>query len=127
MFLVLEKKGLYLINNTFINNIGKSEGGAIKWQGIEPYLESNVFINNSAVYGNIIAAFPYIIEMSFTPQTHVACKNNLSDQCYLSLSNIASGAILNFSFEFVLKDVYNQTCYSVNNQLKKYFLLICVI
>lgn len=100
----------------FVGNIAESEGGVIKWTGVEPYLENNTFFNNSAVYGDIIASFPYRIYMSSSSYVKTICKMNSSERCYQTFPNITSGSLLNFSLEFLLKDIYNQTCSSINNE-----------
>lgn len=114
-FVVYNEIGLCLHDNLFIENIAESEGGAIKWEGVQPKIENNTFINNTAIYGDNVAAFPFRLHMSYSPYTETIC-NKTSNECYFSFANIASGSVLNFSLEFLVKDIYNQTCASINNQ-----------
>lgn len=106
--------GLLLENNVFLENIADSEGGPIKWEGIQPNIDKNAFINNSAIYGDIVAAFPFKLQMSYSPYTQSIC-DKISNECYQSVLDIASGSVLNFSLDFLVKDVYNQTCSSIND------------
>ena len=86
----------------------------IKWNDVEPIIyNNNTFINNTAKYGNINAAFPFRIEMEYLPNREIICYNG-SDNCYISLKDISSGSLLNFSLVFSIKDIYNKTSSSVN-------------
>ena len=54
----------YIDSNTFINNTAHISGGAIKWDDVLPYnLTTNIFDQNSAVYGTDIASYPIKLEM----------------------------------------------------------------
>ena len=44
------------MNNLFISNSAQ-EGGAIGYEKLRPLMANNAFINNSAIYGNIISSF----------------------------------------------------------------------
>ena len=49
-------------DNNFTNNVAKIEGGAIKWDDVQPYnLTKNTYHENSAKYGGHIASFPIAI------------------------------------------------------------------
>ena len=49
----------YVSNNTFTINRANNSGGAIKWNDVRPYnLSNNIFVDNSALYGNDIASYP---------------------------------------------------------------------
>lgn len=107
---------MILNQNVFRNNYAVKEGGAIKFKEIEPVgWLNNTYVNNSAIYGKNIAAFPFKIFMK-NNQKQPICKNNYSKtNCYDTLPEIASGSELQFSIEFVMKDIYNVTYSSLNN------------
>lgn len=101
-------------NNEFLNNIAYSEGGVIKWINWEPIIENNNnFINNTAIYGNINATFPFKIDIEYDSKLKI-CPNN-SNFCYFKIGNLASGANLNFHLSFSIKDIYNRTILSLNH------------
>ena len=100
--------------NKFYNNQANSEGGVIKWNVVEPNISiNNTFINNSAKYGDINAAFPFRIEMEYLPNYEVICLNQTYN-CYNIFNGISSGSFLNFSLVFTIKDIYNVTVSSLN-------------
>lgn len=104
------------MGNTFTNNHAFSEGGAIKWKEVEPFLwDNNNFINNSAIYGNNDAAFPFRIEMEINNSKEQICFNQSKD-CISIISNVGSGSPLNISFKFIVKDIYNQTIESLTGE-----------
>ena len=45
------------MSNLFIANSAQ-EGGAISYEKLRPIMANNTFIDNSAIYGNIISSFP---------------------------------------------------------------------
>ena len=107
---------LILSGNSFENNHANHEGGAIKWKEIEPTINNdNIFKNNSAFYGDIDAAFPFRIEMEFSKENEILCIEP-NKSCYVSFRNIVSGSQLNFSTVFSIKDIYNQTISSLNDE-----------
>ena len=105
-----------MANNTFNSNEALIEGGAIKWIEIEPELDysRNFFYNNSALYGPIIAGFPFRIEMEYNHLQKIICLNGLNN-CYTQISGLSSGSTLNVSIIFSLKDIYNNTVASINS------------
>ena len=106
-----------LIGNKFIDNLAINEGGVIKWNEIKPIIyENNSFINNTALYGNISAAFPFRLEMQTSENSQILCRN-VNYNCYISLMNIASGSLLNFSLDFAMKDIDNEIYGSLNDGL----------
>ena len=109
------QKILILDQNLFQNNYAVKEGGAIKFNEIEPFgYLNNSYINNSAIYGINIAAFPFRILFQ-NSQKKTICKNDSTLNCYETLPNIASGSELQFPLEFILKDIYNHTYSSIND------------
>ena len=112
---ILLKFNLILIQNVFENNLAKIEGGAIKWQEIEPVFQNNTFTNNSAIYGSEIAAFPFKIEFEgeLTSTNETICLNPPSN-CYISLLDLPSGSMINFPLVFTIKDIYNKTLLNLN-------------
>ena len=114
-FLASSQKKLLLMGNTFDNNMAYSEGGAIKWNEVEPIIDSdNIFTNNSASYGPINAGFPFRIEMEFTSLSQTICLNE-SNSCYPQIMDISSGSSLNFTLSFLIKDIYNTTVTSLDS------------
>ena len=102
--------------NIFERNSAKFEGGVIKWIENEPLIyENNIFINNSAIYGDINAAFPFRIIMGYSQYSKEICHSNQYKNCYIQIENIASGSPLNISFVFSIKDIYNKTITSLND------------
>lgn len=50
-------------NNSFISNSARLQGGAIHWSALTPNMKNNLFLNNSAVYGNNFASFIQKIDL----------------------------------------------------------------
>lgn len=111
-----QNHSLTLIGNIFKENIAHLEGAAIKWEGIEPVIYSNnSFINNTALYGDINAAFPFKIFLEENLQQKSVCINESLDNCYIQISNISSGENLEISINFMVKDIYNKTIVSLKD------------
>jgi hypothetical protein len=49
---------LNIVMNSFKYNLADRNGGAISWKHFQPIIQDNLFINNTAQYGNDIASFP---------------------------------------------------------------------
>lgn len=112
----LKKNSITLIGNIFQDNIAYLEGAVIKWEGIEPVIYSNnSFINNTALYGDINAAFPFKIFLEENLQQKRVCINESLDNCYIQILNISSGENLEISINFMVKDIYNKTIASLND------------
>ena len=98
-----------ILNNTFSNNKAIIEGGGIKWNDEMPLLLGNLFLNNSAIYGEDIACFPIRIILKFYnssdpninipfPKTNeILWQNNNS---LISLQNISSGNMIPYILQF---------------------------
>lgn len=116
MLIAFFQKTLKLTNNYFNSNEAITEGGAIKWIEVEPIIDysNNLFLNNSAQYGPINAGFPFRIEMGYSDIQTTICRNE-SGSCYKQLPDLSSGAVLNISLLFSIKDIYNNTVSSVNS------------
>lgn len=82
--------------SVFINNSATSQGGAIKYDVFRPYLQDNIFTNNTALYGPDIASYP--IKVKFV--------NNDSDK--MEFVNVASGIQADQIFSLGLYDHDNQ-------------------
>ena len=107
---------MLLTNNVFNSNQAYSEGGAIKWIEVEPVIpKSNIFYNNSALYGPINAAFPFRIELEYNLFSINVCLNGSLTYCYPQISDLSSGSALNISLFFTIKDKYNVTVTSLNS------------
>jgi predicted outer membrane repeat protein len=50
-------------NNTFSNNTAGMKGGAIFYDQKRPYLSSNNFTNNNAIYGPDYASYPWKLKV----------------------------------------------------------------
>ena len=116
---------LIISMNIFDSNKANFEGGAIKWNMVEPLIyKDNIFINNSAIYGDNNAAFPYKIEIEYFYQNEVICFSE-SYNCYVRINNIASGSDFPNGFNFLIKDIYNETYSSIIDGL--IYIIYCLI
>lgn len=82
--------------SVFINNSATFQGGAIKYDVFRPFLQDNIFLNNTALYGPDIASYP--IKVKFV--------NNDSDK--MELINVGSGIQADQIFSMGLYDHDNQ-------------------
>lgn len=88
----------------------------MKWREIHPiFSHYNIFTNNYAPYGPINAAFPFRIILEYEPNQNIICLNRLN-QCYIQIPNVGSGNILDLRLRFAIKDIFNETITSLNNQ-----------
>jgi len=105
-------------DNTFVNNTALIEGGAIKWNDEMPFFLNNLFLNNSAIYGDNIACFPiriilniydksnYSIEnITFPQNDDILWPNNNEN---VSITNISSGNPIPYILQFQTLDVYGK-------------------
>ena len=86
-----------IINNTFQNNKAISKGGAIYYNLNRPIMSDNIFINNSAAYGQNIGSYPIRIVVNSTRQ----------GSAYLR--DVGSGIEYNDNLIFALVDHDDQT------------------
>lgn len=102
--------------NVFENNTALSEGGVLKWREIQPiFSNDNAYSNNTAIYGPINAAFPFRIHLQYYTNQNTICLEGMK-QCYIQIPNIGSGNIINLKLKFEVKDVYNKTVTSLNDE-----------
>jgi hypothetical protein len=96
-----------IINNRFQNNAASSEGGAIYYNYNRPSMSSNIFINNSALYGENVASYPTKIVLNSTKQES------------LNLENVGSGLKYEGDLIFALVDQDDQTMILDNSSTLK--------
>lgn len=102
--------------NVFENNTALLEGGVLKWREIQPILSNdNIYRNNKAIYGSINAAFPLRINLEYYPTQNTICLEGIT-QCYIQIPDIGSGNVLDLKLKFAVKDVYNNTLTSLNDE-----------
>lgn len=102
--------------NTFLSNTALVEGGAIKFNTQTPDFSNNIFINNTAEYGENIAAFPCRIVLNVYNKTKSIFNDNKGVWIYDSsnynhpffMGNISSGYEIPYILEFIIMDQYNQ-------------------
>ena len=97
-----------IIRNNFINNSAAIEGGAIKWTKIMPLFTTNIFFNNSAVYGKNIAAFPCRIALLVYDKNNNTIYSSQNNSNGLLLMNISTGKDIPYVLEFQILDLYNE-------------------
>lgn len=105
-----------MFQNVFKHNFAEKDGGAIKWIEKEPFLDkTNIFENNTALYGNNLASFPFRIILEGANNSSYQCNSKINF-CFFSFKNIVSGALFDLQLDFLLKDIYNQTILSAENE-----------
>lgn len=82
----------------FENNIASS-GGSIYWTNAGLYESENIFVNNSASYGNDLATS--VVSLEYTKE----------------VLNVIPGTKINQCLNFILKDYYNQTVVDDNTSV----------
>ncbi|CAG9321392.1 unnamed protein product [Blepharisma stoltei] len=94
-------------SNIFNKNRAENNGGAINWNDVRPILENNIFISNSAIYGDNISS--YAVKMISLDNTY---NGNQTENHHLmrnlELKDIASGQQVNQPLAFALVDHYDQ-------------------
>ena len=104
---------LSLINNSFVDNVGLIEGGAIKWNKLTPFhLSSNLFQNNSAkVYGDKFANIPVRLGLNIYKNDEMFV-NYFNNETFFQngayLTDLISGDVTSYRFEVFLVDQINQ-------------------
>ena len=99
----------YFFNNIFISNEASEEGGAIKWSSSKPFIDiSNIFVENTAQYGDDLASFPIklrlIVYTDKTMSSLVFDSNSLNES--LILNNVSSGNPIQYVLLVQMVDVY---------------------
>lgn len=114
-----------IINESiFEKNLALRDGGALKWEEVSPkILDKNIYFNNSAIYGDDIASFPFRLELEYSPKNFLKC-DRLSIVCYIQYPNIVSGSSNNFSINFAIKDIQNRTVRSINEGFIIFIILL---
>lgn len=105
----LEQTGenlIYIANSTFESNIADTEGGAIKWNQKMPEQFGNVFISNSAVYGDDLAGYPVQVRYASSERREL-----------FSLDNVPSGQVLDLKMKFEVLDELDQIIKSDNSSV----------
>lgn len=103
---------LIIQNSIFFNNNALKEGGAIKITGMIVISKNCTYINNTAPYGNNIAAFPFKITLdSKSVISNVSKKEPIN----FFIDNEVTGSVINQSFYFKIIDFYNQTVSNLQN------------
>ncbi|CAG9325672.1 unnamed protein product [Blepharisma stoltei] len=94
--------------NMFYSNLAGVEGGAIKWDGTRPVIDSsNIWYNNSAEYGNDIASYPVTMQMA-TPFSGRYLADKYIDGIPIvgTIINVAPGQVFPQSLKIELRDQY---------------------
>eukprot|EP00347_Sterkiella_histriomuscorum_P022266 403331092 len=91
---------LFLDQVTFLNNTSNYNGGAIKWNYIEPEMSNLTFINNKArVYGDNISSYAkYLTQLNidqFKQLKRVFDKNDTESRRYLTTLVASNDQLLN--------------------------------
>ena len=82
----------YISNCSFVNN-SATRGGAINWENVRPELNSNYYLNNSAVYGDQVASYAVAMQV-------------ISQRRQLLVIEAAPGQAVDSSLEVALIDHY---------------------
>ena len=100
----------YIYNNTFKNNIAYIEGGAIKWNNSDSFIKDNTFINNKAMYGKDIAAFPFRISLIayMKDGNNEVYYDSKTNETELILDNLTSGNEIPYILRFEIRDIYDE-------------------
>ena len=96
-----------LKSNVFESNIATVQGAGIYYNMYRPVMNELRFSNNSAVYGNEIASYPYNIIFTKTQQNRV------------EIDSVGSGISTGESYEVRIVDYDNQTMNLINTRSVK--------
>ena len=106
--------------NQFISNKAIEEGGAIKWGGVIPNSSENIFINNTAIYGGDIAAYPMKIglEINITSEDGYCDVSSFDENSlfYSNLACVSSGNVGNFVLTIKILDIYSNIVNDLNGK-----------
>ena len=114
-------------NNTFNSNNAISEGGAIKWNFEMPIIENNIFFNNSALYGNDIAAYPIRMTVNLKSDNGSYILSSFGSQIPI-INNVTSGNYFPYNISIGLLDHYGQIVKSLdyNRYLIFHLFYLCI-
>ena len=103
--------GFNLTYNNFIANQAEKGGGAFKWQMKKPFYSNNIFLNNTAKYGEKYASFfcrmgLQVMDEYPTQMTSDTFSHNAS--ALIFLYNVSTGRILSETPRIYPLDSYNQ-------------------
>lgn len=105
---------LDLINNTFKNNFGSTEGGVIKITGMIVNSRNCTFINNTSPYGNEIASYP--VKMALNEKNTPKNISQKSPINYL-VDGQVTGSSLTETLYFNVLDFYDQIVTTIDNEI----------
>ena len=103
---------LTLRNNTFIENSGLHQGGAIEYNRVRPTFENNIYSSNSAPYGPNIASYPVKIRKVDSSQNDIILENVGSGIVYEETLNLG---LYDYDDQIMLLDSSNQIAISAIN------------
>ena len=96
-----------ILNNIFFNNKAFNDGGALKWMGLQPIIESNnEFQNNTAMYGENIASYGVRLRLDIYENNSLLF-STLNNKEIINLKNISSGNKIQYKLIFYIIDVYD--------------------
>lgn len=111
---------IYLDNNSFIENEGFIDGGAIKWTYSEPYnIESNNFKGNNAKYGKNIATLPIRMNVSVSSSENSSISRIFEKEKIENiplLTNLLSTAHTNYTFYIEMIDKYGEVVTTIERE-----------
>ena len=85
------------MNSTFESNKATVQGGAVSYNYLNPNIDSTIFKNNSAVYGNDYAGYPARIGYA---------NSSINDD--ILVKDVASGVVITQDLTFALLDLNGQ-------------------
>ena len=110
-----ENSIMILQGNSFVKNEAFDEGGAIKWETLKIVEFANSFVQNSAIYGENIAAFPMKIRMKVIAKSEKeSCEGEESsdDRNITNFYCVSSGNDIGYGVSVEVLDDYENI---VNN------------
>ena len=109
----MAKTNYSISQNIFSHNSGLLEGGALKWLGlfIPEIDKSNQFIENKAIYGCDVAAFPIRLRIIVNQYIYDSYSSRYFDSNFMNqsilLTNASSGQQFPYFFNLQLFDIYD--------------------
>lgn len=111
---------MHLISNIFQNNYAYSEGGVLKITSMIIYSTNCSFINNSAPYGETIAAYPIKILLESNITRNIS---SIQPYNFIIDNGQVAGSQLSINLNFKIIDFYNQTVNTFSNSLVEISLI----